>query len=200
MSTPSTPSSTRGDHDQPSAHSNQIIRFDACHIHSLTAYALAWKELLPASKVIRKWSCAIFVCCITLFGFQKNATVVLVDAGALTAVVTACVASGIALLLAIIHKKVARRLHVEHALSTLLHTSAFLYLSLACVSLITFVARVVWTTAPRVFLTFCVACGLITGIAFTIMFHSFRAHALCRSSAGESEEHDLEAQSRLSEP
>jgi len=156
---------------------------------------LALKKLLPTSKVIRKWSCAIFVCCVTVFGFQKNATIVLVDGEALTAAVTACLASGTSFLLAIMQKKVDRWLRVEHPLSTLLHTSAWLSLSLACISLVAFVGRVVWTTAPRVFIAFCVVCGLITGIALLLSLDSARALAFHpSSSANESEDRDVEAQ------
>ncbi|KDQ21592.1 hypothetical protein BOTBODRAFT_141738 [Botryobasidium botryosum FD-172 SS1] len=157
---------------------------------------LVWKNL-PPGKLIRKWSCAVFICSVTVFGFQKNATIVLVDAEALKAAVVACLASGMSLSLAILHKQVDQWLHhhgtERHPLCVLLHASACLFFSLACVSFSAFVGRVAWMTAPGIFIAFCAICGVIGALALTLFGSTFACPlAFTPNEAGASR--DLEAQ------
>ncbi|KDQ21627.1 hypothetical protein BOTBODRAFT_40349 [Botryobasidium botryosum FD-172 SS1] len=120
--------------------------------------------LLPATKAIRKCAWAILVSCITAFGFQKNATLVITDGAALDAIVVACLTSGISFLLAILQGRTSRWLDDEHILSILVHIGAFVYLLVACTSFAVFVGLVTWSTTPYTFTRLCVACGSLTGI------------------------------------
>ncbi|KDQ21588.1 hypothetical protein BOTBODRAFT_141735 [Botryobasidium botryosum FD-172 SS1] len=183
--------------------SSPYVGFSIGYMYSsLAAFIMLVRKNLPSPKVVRKWSCAVFICSVTVFGFQKNATIVLVDAEALKAAVVACLASGMSLSLAILHKQVAQwlpptQLHhhgtERHPLSALFHASACLFFSLACISFSAFVGRVAWMTAPGIFIAFCAICGVIGGLALALFGSVFaRPLASVLDEAGASR--DLEAQ------
>jgi len=151
-------------------------------------------ELLPASKVVKEWAFAIFVGCITVFGFQKDATIVFIDDNALKAAMTACLTSGISLLLAFVYDSWLKREAVR-TLSIVVHAIACICLSLSCVAFSAFIGCVAWMTAPHIFIAFCIACSLIVGTVVLTLLRDLASSRVPRhSSVHELEGRDIEAQ------
>ncbi|KDQ21601.1 hypothetical protein BOTBODRAFT_208183 [Botryobasidium botryosum FD-172 SS1] len=126
---------------------------------------------LPSTKTIKECSWAIFVCCITALGFQKDATLALIRGAALDAIVVACLTSGISFLLATLHRMISHWLYAGHILPALIHIGAFIHLSVACASSSISVGLITWSTTPHVFTGLAIACGSLIAaliLAFVI--------------------------------
>ncbi|KDQ20982.1 hypothetical protein BOTBODRAFT_183659 [Botryobasidium botryosum FD-172 SS1] len=117
-----------------------------------------WKDVLPISTVMR-CSYFIVVICTSMFGFQKDATIVAVDHLALSAAAVACLESAAALFFGFLLK--ARVCWVDASvartntgrgdkISEFLHLVCCGCFLVACASLAALFLRIIWHACPYV--------------------------------------------------
>ncbi|KDQ13160.1 hypothetical protein BOTBODRAFT_175765 [Botryobasidium botryosum FD-172 SS1] len=117
-----------------------------------------WRDVLPVATIMR-CSYLIIMICTSIFGFQKDQTLLAVTDLALNAALVACLEGVAALFLGLLYKIrllywVARVAHdtVERRdkISDTLHLATLACFSVACASLIAFLFQTMWHTRPHI--------------------------------------------------
>ncbi|KDQ21335.1 hypothetical protein BOTBODRAFT_199296 [Botryobasidium botryosum FD-172 SS1] len=182
-----------------------------CAVDGLTTASCAGvsyllvERVMPTLTIVNACSFGIFMLCLTILGYQDDATIGVINESALSAVVIACLSSGITLFLGLAHSAYkavvcpASR-HCGHFISRLIHATACASLLAASTSFAVFVAIAALKTSPRISKPYFILSGcVIAGLLFAgIVYHGVRRpewHRACYPQAGATPSRSRESQS-----